>query len=60
MYGREPTKQEYPIPRTTKEIYGKYLSFEEPLPWYKRERPVVALICVSLTLLAFGLYKGVL
>lgn len=46
--------------RTAKEIYGTYLTFEDPLPWYKREKPVVALACVSLLLLAFSIYKGVM
>lgn len=47
------------IPRTTKEIYGVYLTFDDPLPWYKRERTMVVVVCISIFVLAFSAYKGV-
>jgi len=58
MYGREPTKQEYAVPRSTKEIYGRYLTFDEPLPWYKREKPMVVVFCAAVLLIAFSIYRG--
>lgn len=47
-------------PRSSKEVYGVYLSFDDPLPWYRREKPVVAAVCISLIVLVFGIYKGVI
>jgi hypothetical protein len=58
MYGREATKQEYSVPRSTKEAYGRYLKFEDPVPWYKREKPLVACMCAVILVIAFGIFKG--
>ena len=46
------------IPRSAKEIYGVYLTFDDPVPWYRREKFVVTAICVTALLLAFGFYRG--